>query len=146
MTNERSETARSLALAERVCARKGLSLTETRRRVLELLLESDGPTKAYDLLAALRPGGASARPPTVYRALDFLVGAGLAHKVEALNAYTACIHGEESGTAELFICEACGRVDERHDPHPVLSAPDGFNLRRSVIEHYGLCADCRDAA
>lgn len=146
MTAATHDTARNLALAERICLRKGLSLTDTRKRVLELLLEADGPCKAYDLLGALRPDGAAARPPTVYRALDFLVSAGLAHKVEALNAYTACVHGEMSGAAELFICERCGRVDERHDPAVSTQGPDGFDIRRSVIEHYGLCADCRAKA
>jgi len=136
----------SLDAAERYCAERGLSLTPVRRRVLELLVEAGGPVKAYDLLAALKPGGA-AQPPTVYRALDFLTRAGLAHKVEALNAYTACLHDHSHGepqteTAQLFICEACGTVDERHLQISAEDAPDGFVISRSVIEHYGQCGRC----
>ena len=132
----------ALALADRLCKEKGLSLTPVRRRVLELLLEADGPVKAYDLLTLLKPGG-NAQPPTVYRALDFLSEAGLIHKVEALNAYMACVHGEDEGGAELFICENCGRVIERHlDNRDVAEGPDGFVIRRSVIEHYGSCEAC----
>jgi len=140
-----SSAIHTLDAAERYCAANGLSLTPVRRRVLELLVEAGGPVKAYDLLAALKPGGA-AQPPTVYRALDFLTRAGLAHKVEALNAYTACLHDHhgdhDNCTAELFICEACGKVDETHTQRPVNKAPDGFIVARSVIEHYGQCVDC----
>lgn len=141
---DRKETDAALALAERECVRRGLSLTPTRRRVLELLLEADGPAKAYDLLAALKPSGASAQPPTIYRALDFLVGAGFAHKVEALNAYTACVHSADEGSAELFICEVCGAVEERHGAATPARTPPGFTVERSVIEHYGRCAACAD--
>ena len=135
--------SKALGQAETLCRRRGLSLTPVRRRVLELLLEASGPVKAYDLLAALKPGG-GAQPPTVYRALEFLTTAGLAHKVEALNAYTACVHGEERGGAELFICEACGGVEERHVETGPQAGPDGFKIERSVIEHYGRCKDCAE--
>jgi len=147
MPSEETHVVARLAHAEQLCAQKGLSFTPTRRRVLELLLQSDGPSKAYDLLAALRPGsGSSARPPTVYRALDFLVSAGLAHRIEALNAYTACADGEHGGAAAaLFICEECGRVDERHLTQRPAEPPAGFAVRRSVIEHYGVCPDCTAA-
>lgn len=145
-----SETAQALAAIDMSCAERGLSLTPLRRRVLELLLEAGSPVKAYDLLAALKPDGA-AQPPTIYRALDFLTKAGLAHKVEALNAYTACSHGDHADrhaddTAALFICEACGSVEERHIPRVNgEGAPQGFALSRSVIEHYGRCAACPDS-
>ncbi len=144
-----SEIADALAAIEASCAERGLSLTPVRRRVLELLLEAGGPVKAYDLLAALKPDGA-AQPPTVYRALDFLTKAGLAHKVEALNAYTACSHGDHADqhaddTAALYICETCGAVEERHVPKiSGDGAPEGFVPSRSVIEHYGRCAACPD--
>lgn len=134
-------TSKALGQAEKLCTRRGLSLTPMRRRVLELLLDAGGPVKAYDLLAGLKPGG-GAQPPTVYRALDFLTAAGLAHKVEALNAYMACVHGEESGGAELFICEGCGAVEERHVDETPQDGPKGFVVDRSVIEHYGRCAAC----
>lgn len=136
-----THTSDALSAAERQCERRGLALTPVRRRVLELLVEAGGPMKAYDLLAALKPGG-GAQPPTVYRALDFLTGAGLAHKVEALNAYTACLHGEDDGAAQFFICEVCGAVEERHTHAEPKNAPDGFTVTRSVVEHYGRCAAC----
>ena len=136
-----THTPDALAAAEKFCRRRNLALTPVRRRVLELLVDAGGPMKAYDLLGALKPGG-GAQPPTVYRALDFLTKAGLVHKVEALNAYTACLHGEDEGAAELFICEACGAVEERHVHAEPKDAPAGFAVSRSVVEHYGRCAAC----
>lgn len=139
------ETEATLAAAERVCADRDLAFTPIRRRVLELLADAGQPVKAYDLLAQLKPG-AHAQPPTVYRALDFLTKTGLVHKVEALNAYTACSHGDGHGdVAELYICELCNTVSERHSHRHSESAPDGFVVDRSVIEHFGRCAKCATA-
>ncbi|MCC5995768.1 MAG: transcriptional repressor [Oceanicaulis sp.] len=134
----------ALSAAERSCRSKGLALTPVRKRVLQLLLESQAPVKAYDLLAALKPGG-GAQPPTVYRALDFLTRAGLVHRIEALNAYTACLHADGHGSAELYICEDCGQVEERHRKISGEAGPGGFLISRSVIEHYGRCSDCASA-
>ena len=128
----------ALAAAEAHCLERGEKLTPVRRRVLE----ADGPVKAYDLLEALKPGPGSAKPPTVYRALDFLMTAGLVHKVEALNAFVGCSHAHDHGAAELYICSGCGAVEERHGAPLPTNAPDGFFIQRSVVEHFGQCANC----
>src|SRR5437879_13158122 len=73
--------------------------TPPRERALELLLESGGPVKAYDLMGRFQEGVTTA-PPTVYRALDALVELGLAHKIASLNAYTAC-HLQAAGHTEI---------------------------------------------
>src|SRR5581483_8522848 len=80
----------ALAAAERQCAARGARLTEQRRRVLELIWKSHAPVGAYTLLDRLREGGVRAQPPTVYRALEFLVENGLIHRIESLNAYVGC--------------------------------------------------------
>lgn len=133
----------ALEAAETLCAEQGQRLTPVRRRVFELVLNSHKPVKAYDLLEALRPGPGAAKPPTVYRALDFLMSLGLVHKVEALNAFVACTHSHDDGGAELFICSDCGSVDERHGKRLDTNAPSGFQIDRSVVEHFGVCADCQ---
>lgn len=124
------------------CARRGEQLTPLRRRVLQLLLEAKGPIKAYDLLAQLDQPGNKAKPPTIYRALDFLMNAGLAHKVEAINAFVACGHSHDDGNAELYICGSCGNVEERHGAPAPADAPPGFMIDHSVVEHYGRCERC----
>lgn len=135
--------SQALEAAEARCAERGEKLTPVRRRVLELVLTAESPVKAYDLLEALKPGPGSAKPPTVYRALDFLVAAGLVHKVEALSAFVGCAHAHDEGSAELFICSLCGAVEERHGAPVPTHAPDGFLIERSVVEHFGRCANCQ---
>ena len=134
---------RALEAAEAHCVERGEKLTPVRKRVLELVLTAEGPVKAYDLLEALKPGPGAAKPPTVYRALDFLMGAGLVHKVEALNAFVGCSHAHDDGSAELFICSDCGTVEESHGAPSPVNTPDGFVIERSVVEHFGHCGKCR---
>jgi len=141
-----TDSARINALlrqAETACAERGERFTPLRRRVLELVAEAGEPVKAYDLLENMKVGPGAAKPPTVYRALDFLMRAGLIHRVEALKAFIACDHAhEEGGELELYICESCGHVDEADRPAIDPGAPDGFSVQHSVVEHYGVCGEC----
>ena len=135
-----------LAMAETIAAEKGQRMTPIRRKVLQLLVESDAPTKAYDLLDRLDGQGA-AKPPTVYRALDFLQELGLAHKIESLNAYVACGHANHDHSAVFLICDRCGGAEELHSEGAVPAlqsetASAGFKLRSAVIEARGICRTC----
>lgn len=135
-----------LNAARQVCEDAGERFTPLREHVLELVIKDGGAVKAYDLLDRLKPERGSPKPPTVYRALDFLSKLGLVHRVEALNAFIACDHSHEGDLAEFFICEACKRVEERHVHDHTDCKPDGFEITRSVIEHYGQCSTCRLSA
>lgn len=135
-----------LGEADALVTRRGQKMTKIRRKVLRLLLESAEPAKAYDLLANLDGEGA-AKPPTVYRALDFLQETGLAHKIESLNAYVACGHASHSHSAVFLICETCGAAEELHAVATVeaLNAETeaaGFSVSRAVIEARGTCRAC----
>ncbi|MCA8902165.1 MAG: transcriptional repressor [Hyphomonas sp.] len=132
--------------AETLVARQGQRMTKIRRKVLRLLLESAEPAKAYDLLANL-DGEGSAKPPTVYRALDFLQETGLAHKIESLNAYVACGHTSHSHSAVFLICETCHGAEELHavatsEALKAETKAAGFHLNRAVVEVRGTCRDC----
>lgn len=132
--------------AEALVMRRGGRMTRIRRKVLRLLLESAEPAKAYDLLANL-DGEGSAKPPTVYRALDFLQESGLAHKIESLNAYVACGHTSHTHSAVFLICDQCGGAEELHavatsDALIAETAAAGFQMTRAVIEVRGTCRDC----
>lgn len=135
-----------LTEAETLVQEKGQKLTPIRRRVLQLLFESDEPSKAYDLLANLDGEGA-AKPPTVYRALDFLQEMGLAHKIESLNAYVACGHASHAHSAVFLICEACGGAEELHAVNTSHAIEEetraaGFKVQSAVIEARGVCRKC----
>ena len=128
------------------CQRLNERMTAPRRRELELLLRSGGPMKAYDLIAKFGEHGAAAKPPTVYRALDFLSRQGFAHRIESLSAYMACRLGEETHTAAFLICGCCNETQEIEGIAPSnleAAAKDaGYRLSEITVEARGLCSAC----
>lgn len=138
----------ALQTAERVCADRGLALTPLRRQVLDILWTSHAPLGAYEILARLPRGERAPGPMTVYRALDFLVGAGLVHRLDSLNAFIGCPQAADEHTGPLLVCRRCQRVEEM--------SGDGVAraLRKAAAEHgfaadmpvevKGLCAACRE--
>jgi Fur family zinc uptake transcriptional regulator len=161
-------TEASLDRAAALCARRGAQLTALRREVLRLVLEAEAPVGAYALLDRLKASRAGAAPPTVYRALDFLVEQGLIHKVERLNAFLGCVDaGQDGGHAhaadaegghhghdhphQFLICRRCGTTAEISDPAIMAalasaSADAGFTLHRATVEAEGVCAGCAGSA
>ena len=138
-----------MAAAERLCAERGAQLTKLRRRVLEILLESHRPMGAYAVLDRLRAEGLGSQPPTVYRALDFLIQQGLAHKIMKLNAFAACSRPEERHAPQFLICTGCDRISELADPEVAAAVrraaeAAGFSTRHASLELSGLCPDCAE--
>ncbi|MRS16678.1 zinc uptake transcriptional repressor Zur [Enterobacteriaceae bacterium RIT691] len=137
-----------LAHAERLCAQRGVRLTTQRLEVLRLMTLQQGAISAYDLLDLLKVSEPQAKPPTVYRALEFLLEQGFVHKVESTNSYVLChLMDNPSHTSAMFICDRCGVVKEEaadgvEDTLHALAARMGFALRHNVIEAHGLCAEC----
>ena len=114
-------------------------MTPLRRRVLELVWNSHRPVGAYAILDDLREGDKAAAPPTVYRALDFLMEQGLIHRIESLNAFVGCDHPEDRHVSQFLICAHCGaavEIDDRGIANPVKkSAADaGFTVNRFTVE------------
>ncbi len=140
----------ALTAARDLCRARGLRLTPARAFALEALLESHRAMTAYELLDRLRGAGLGGQPPVAYRALEFLVEHGFAHRIERLGAYVACTGGADRHPAAFMICRACRAVAETAlaAPAPELvrqATASGFSLERIVIEAEGLCADCRAA-
>ena len=141
----------TLHSAEAQCREQGLRLTPVRRRALEILLREHRALGAYDLLAHLAEDGLGHAPPVAYRALDFLVKAGFAHKIEALNAYIACSHLGEEHAPAFLICRACKSVAEADTALARGRLGDaardaGFRIERTVVEVEGLCPACQETA
>lgn len=137
---------RALEAAEARCGAEGERLTDPRRRVLELLLQADGPQKAYDLMAAYGREGEPAKPPTVYRALEFLERLGFVHRVESLNAFVACRSDGGGHRAAFLICDCCGAAQEFEPDFSAEAAraeAAGYALRAVTLEARGLCPACR---
>lgn len=138
---------------ERACNERGLRLTAIRARVLSLVAAAGKPTKAYDLLEQVRDGegAGAAAPPTVYRALDFLLANGFIHKLESINAFVACHHPNSAQHSVPFlICDRCHSATELEDAS-IVAALDaaarglGFAPQAQTLEVHGLCAKCARA-
>lgn len=140
----------ALRRAEAKCAQSGARLTPLRRRVLELVWSNHKPHGAYALLEALeRESDRKIAPLTVYRALDFLVEQGLAHRIETLNAYLGCSVSDNGHSAQFLVCERCGCALEIDDPTiaaavTTSAAAKGFAVHRQTIEISGVCRVCQE--
>ncbi|HEX4152712.1 MAG TPA: Fur family transcriptional regulator [Steroidobacteraceae bacterium] len=142
---------RALRVAQELCHERGLSLTPIRRRVLELVWRRHAPIGAYDILEQLNREDKPTAPPTVYRALAFLLEAGLIHRIDTLNAYLACETPRQTHAAQFLVCRSCRQVREFGDPaivkllaRRVKSA--GFKADVHDLEIKGLCSSCREVS
>ena len=146
--------ADALAAAEIVCRQRGARLTDLRRRVLELIWESHAPIGAYELIDKLSRAreadgeGGRVAPPTVYRALEFLIEQGLVHRIESRNAFVGCAQPEHPHRGYFLICETCGMAHELEggalDADLRAKAREmDFEIRRITIEVAGRCPACR---
>ena len=137
-----------VALAVSICEGRGVQMTEMRRRVLELLWASGRPTGAYELIEAVkRRDSRPVAPPTVYRALNFLMAQGLVSRIESLNAYVPCAHPERDHDCLFFICSGCRhrsswRIRESGDCLPKMP-PASDSSRRVARSRSRACV--RDA-
>jgi Fur family zinc uptake transcriptional regulator len=143
------DTGRALAQAEVICRAHGVRLTRIRRTVLAALCSSHKPLGAYELADMLAPNARRMAPITVYRALDFLMEQGLAHRLASRNAYIATV-GSDGGqeTVAYLICEACGGVEEASSAAFAGAMSDllsraGFEPAAKVLEVAGRCPHCR---
>ncbi|MFC3813821.1 transcriptional repressor [Lysobacter sp. GCM10012299] len=133
---------------ERSCEQRGLRLTPIRAHALRLIADAGRPVKAYELLDQMKATHDAAAPPTVYRALDFLLEHGFIHKLASINAYVGCHHpGAAQHAVPFLICDRCQSATELEDERIVelLDARAralGFTAQAQTLEVHGVCADC----
>ncbi len=149
---ERHRATNALRSAERACKTRGVQFTPIRRAVLESLWEANQPIGAYDLIRRLEEKlGRTLSPPTVYRALEFLLEQKFIARIETKNAFLPCTCPDEAHPCVFFICEACGSFVHVDNPSADMlfdseAASFGFKIARRVIEMYGECATCQATA
>lgn len=137
---------------EEICNKNQWNLTAARKRVLEILLEDHHAIGAYTILERLQNNGMKPQPPIVYRALEFLVEHGFAHRIERLNAFIACAFPDKSHHPSFLLCRACENVAEtlsaNHEDLMNIEANSvHFHVERITLEAEGICSDCqRDSA
>ena len=130
-----------------ICKQKNIRFTPIRQRVFQLMTEQQGAVSAYDLLELLKQHETNAKPPTIYRALDFLLENHFIHRIESLNAYLMCEHFGCQHPMQLLICDHCKQVIELRDPlideaFSQQAQKSGFQITNKVLEAHGICQDC----
>ena len=145
-----TDIAQFMLGVESRCKERGASLTPIRKEVLSLLVRSPNGLKAYDLLNQIKSVRANATPPTVYRALDFLIAQGLAHKIGRMNLFVACRHASHQLPSLFVVCQKCGAVRELEEPEVMqglseMLANAGYRLDSPEVEITAVCPSCAGA-
>jgi len=140
-----------LQRATDICKQKRIRFTPIRQQVFLLMAEQKGAVSAYDLLERLQLHEANAKPPTIYRALEFLLENHFIHRIESLNAYLMCAHFGCEHPMQLLICDSCKKVIELSDPviddaFAQQAKQSGFQITNKVLEVHGFCAQCQRAS
>ena len=140
--------ADALEQARTLCAARGARLTPVRQRVLEIVWQGHRPLGAYAILEVLSAEGHSPSPPTVYRALEFLLTHGLVHRLSSLNAFIGCSRPGHPGAGQFLLCTACGTAAELNDPEidraiARSATAQGFDPELHTVEISGVCPNCR---
>ncbi len=105
---------------------------------------------AYDILDKLHQSDNKWKPATVYRALNFLIEANLAHKIESEQKFISCGHQHREHDRHFLICEHCGSVEERmlsseaKQLMVLLAEQSQFQLRDPYLEFRGNCKSCAE--
>lgn len=138
----------ALQHARTLCIAHSVKLTPTREQVLKLVWDSHKPIGAYTIMEALAElSKRRVAPPTVYRALDFLLDLGLIHRINSLNAFIGCTSPDSEHHNYFLICESCKLTVEldpefMQKPIDTLSQTSGFEIKTQSLELMGLCPNC----
>jgi Fur family zinc uptake transcriptional regulator len=135
---------------EQACEARGLRLTPLRAQVLGLVAAAGKPIKAYDLLDRMKSASGSTAPPTVYRALDFLLEQGFIHRLASVNAFVSCHHPQVRHSVPFLICDRCQNAVELEDERISAMLEQqaralGFAPSAQTLEVHGVCAACTAA-
>lgn len=143
--------ADALAAAKSVVDDKGLRFTAQREQVLRLIWKNHKPVGAYQLMDQMtQANGKQVAPPTMYRALEFLLEHRLIHRINSLNAFIGCPCPGSSHAGQFIICRRCGialELDEASIKTPIqaLAHSVGFVIEQQSLELSGLCPNCQTA-
>ncbi|REG48747.1 Fur family zinc uptake transcriptional regulator [Paraburkholderia sp. BL6669N2] len=120
--------------------------TPLRQLVLGLLNARGGSATAYELLEDLHRQRPHAAPPTVYRALQFLIREGLVSHVSTTSTFR--LTEQNGGRHEILaVCTRCHSVRALHDAtleQVLLGAAQTahFRVDGQQTEIKGVCEDC----
>ncbi len=149
-TTDDVKIEKAIDSARNICAAKGAKLTQLREHVLRLILLNGKPLGAYTIMDMLETTSERSRvaPPTVYRALDFLLEYRLIHKIHSLNAYLGNTNPRREYSSVILICAQCGNAEEVPSDSiqqaiNLSASQHRFLVEKQVIEISGRCNPCK---
>ena len=124
---------------------KGVRITETRKAVIDFIIQSHDHPSADMIYQALLPAFPNMSLATVYNNLKVLIDEGFVSELKVRNDTTT--YYDFMGHQHLnVICEKCGRIaDMDLDlPNVQQEAADqtGYQITKSQMVVYGICPDC----
>jgi len=130
------------------CVSNSLRVTPPRLSAFKIVQSAKTPITAYEVLERMGKDIKNPKPPTAYRALDFLTQNGFAHRIESLNAYVYCDSDHKHKGSKFMICDSCEQVEEIHlcdlpDTLKEKLSSQNFCLKYWNIEAHGRCSKCR---
>ncbi len=126
----------------------GSKRSSKREFILNVFLRHEGHLSADDLVELIRREDSRISRATVYRALQWMVEAGIARKVDFGEGRFRFEHSYRHPRHFHLICQTCNRSSEflSSDIEGLLeeiAAARNFSARQSVLQIYGTCEECR---
>ncbi len=135
--------------SKNILKRNGLSITEGRKLILEIFLQSMGALSHADIE---KSASVSLDRVTIYRTLQTFVDSGIIHQIPTTDntiLYALCKDSCEAGHHHdnhvHFICMECEKticMDEVIVPKVQL--PKGFEPVNAAMVVKGMCSDCHN--
>jgi Fur family ferric uptake transcriptional regulator len=128
---------------------RGLRATAERRALIREIFAQHGHIDADSILTAMHQRGLAISRATVYRNLELLVQAGLAHKVRLSGRSYLYEHLHSGQRHDHMACRCCGRMVEFVSPGITallgeICRAHGFEGRLNQLQILGVCRGCAD--
>ena len=132
-----------------ILKKTGLSITESRKKILELFLDTGGALAHADIE---KNTDAAFDRVTVYRTLQTFVEKGIIHQIPTTDnsiLYALCKHNCQQGhhpdNHVHFICSNCDKTFCLDDVTvPDVKLPMGFTPSQAAMVVTGVCMDCKE--
>ena len=124
---------------------KGVRITETRKAVIDFIIQSHDHPSADMIYQALLPAFPNMSLATVYNNLKVLIDEGFVSELKVRNDTTT--YYDFMGHQHLnVICEKCGRIADMDldlpDVQQEAADQTGYQITKSQLVVYGICPDC----
>ena len=135
-------------MIDEILKKNQLSITDGRKKILELFLSCDGALAHADIE---KRTGENFDRVTVYRTLQTFVDKGIIHHIPTTDnsiLYALCKDNCEAGHHHdnhvHFVCDVCNKtICLEEVTVPQVKLPKGFTPNHSEMVVSGICGDCK---